>query len=291
MSKKTEDAPHEQHDAVAGVKSWLKKTGFPLQMRVTNTLAHLHKEDDEDSLVFVNQGAHYLDEEQQRWVESDVLVRVDGASDQRVPYTFAFSIECKNAPHPWVVLSASTHGRPTRRERTLSGVFPYGVVENEEKLDREQSLALHQNLSSISKLDMQLDCYRGISVTQAHTDVKNEQNAAYKAVRQSVDAARAFCSEESQEFRIDGRPFYVGVVPLVVTASPLMLAYTDASGSIDVEEIDCATIPYNHGASRTRSVSVHILSERYVSSLAEQLGPFCARVDSTNGSPTHTLTP
>ena len=232
----------DESDLMKGVRGWLNKQGYPLEMRVAEAFRtrgfsvarstyFLHADDPPREIDAIAVGT--IDDER-------FTSRPPGVEPSSIPVSerlvagadIMALIECKSAPptpaHPWIVF---TQDFAESRSRTL---FPMTDLAQRSILaiDAVNPAALFPMLREGST--------RGVAVVEAALgggkDTGKERkadgfNIAHAAVTKVATASRSMIKDVHE---LSGRLFRV-IVPVVVTTCPLVECWLD-NGAMRIEE-------------------------------------------------------
>jgi hypothetical protein len=224
------EEPDGDKPQIEWVRKELKKSGYPLEMRVAATMRAHRAYDARHSRPYVDPTTSLIR-------ETDV-VGLWVASPPRWVYVYLV-VECKSSPKPWVVFDdgEGLSDDPERRlEMAVSGEFP---APGRFLARVEDDNGLHKTLLAPSRI--------GTSVT-AITGQKpdaNTPNPAWSAVQAAVSAARGFQADIDTENPVGAtKETYVGVLtfPVVVTTGGLYRSWLDAGNELQVEAVDRAEV-------------------------------------------------
>lgn len=224
------------------MKSWLDKTGYPLELRVAREVENHQPRS-------VLQSHYYRDRIAGKAREIDVVASWARHNPAYWAWLYLV-IECKSKPAPWVIFDANRGETESLTDRW--GWMPHLVsvdslgdgpnVAPREKVrwsDREASLLKPSRV--------------GTNIVEAHRPV-NEPNGAWEAVLGAVSAAHGLLAEGPPPGTELGAPsFAVWAMPIVVTSGLLYRSFLKGT-ELEVQPIERGEVmvPSSHGSGLTR---------------------------------------
>lgn len=202
-----------QDKMLDGVRTWLEASGRGLELRTARAFRR-------NGAKRVAQSFLYIDPETQKQREGDVLAHYGWSGMQNVPCSLTAVVECKSGrDKPWVAFYDRSIARGSELEDWVA--FMHGPF-----------TGITQPLPDLWVGEPPFDERRvATHVAAAHTD--ESKNPANDAVRQVVSAARAQRAEYIQTQNTAKRGLVV--VPVVVTAAPLVKCELDSDGEVQLE--------------------------------------------------------
>jgi hypothetical protein len=186
----------------------------------------------------VNHARYYIDRDvggEQKMREIDVVAEVEpaeGATDAPSAMLY-IAVECKTTNRgPWALFLDAP---PSRTEANFLGHFPYYAYRA--VVDSACEAATPGSILA----PVQRPAYQVVDTGKPDLDRKQksdqDRNTAWDAVRQVLDAAAALRFEHRA--RLAGKTPGVGlIVPVIVTAAPLVAVWLDQTGDVEVEEVE-----------------------------------------------------
>jgi hypothetical protein len=220
-----EEAAEESEGGTVGrVRSWLKDTGYQLELR---TAAAFRAQG-----LATEAARYYVAEDSETLREIDVVAT---AWQSRTGLDAAFLevvhvVECKGAnEHPWVAFQGDE--RFARDEDVLSTL----------RVDRRGG-TLDQSTGEYSVASLRVDGLHRAPLlfwtellAYAITETGGKPGQAYNAVRQVLSAVDGYARDMVDETT---RPVVRVTVPIVVTAAPLVTCRLNDDGSILLAEVE-----------------------------------------------------
>jgi hypothetical protein len=207
------DSGEESNGALAGVRKWLKESGYPLEMRVAAQVRSACSQ--------VDQSRYYVDAETQKLREVDVLAQTYARSLN--PYVhLVFVFECKAAQTSWVAFLGDH--RFYRDDHEL--VESFDCESNQDSLTPRA-------LTSVYSCPV----LHSTEPTAYALQQQGKQNeGAFTAVTQvlsAMDGVRGDLTTGSAD-----KPLLRVMVPVLVTSGPLVTCALDANGEIDLHHAE-----------------------------------------------------
>ncbi|MCG8643359.1 MAG: hypothetical protein MI862_26770 [Desulfobacterales bacterium] len=191
------------------ILSWIKKTGFPLEME---TAAAFKKANFEVLQSFI-----YPDSQQNKGREIDVVAH---DPDWLGLIEISFVLECKSSKKPWVVLTS---------EDTLpyNRLLAFAISTKDAKNVMAKHLMNKEPLRDIIH-SLKANGYG------FHQALGNKKDEAYTAV---INLAKA-CTDITIERNVEGFPRIAFAFPVIVIDSPLFECLRTDRGEIEIKEVD-----------------------------------------------------
>lgn len=207
------------------VLGWLKKEGFPLEVRVGQACRS------QQWLTF--HGFPYTDPVEGKMRECDIFASRHSRAEGGMA-SVDLAIECKRSPDkPWVVFAEPV--------KTFDWLLPSMLATG-----KVSDLCLSLCLPSQEGLDfLRPKHWVGYAVTKAHAGAKDgDPSGAYSALRAAVAAAEALQLKCEERFHThpEGPPSVDITLPVVVIGAPLYLYTLNEANEERVEEIESARI-------------------------------------------------
>lgn len=198
-----------------GVRTWLEASGRGLELRTARAFR-------KHGAKPVAQSFLYVDPETQKQREGDVLANYGWSGMEDVPCTLTAVVECKSGrDKPWVAFYDRSFSRGAELANWVA--FAHGPF-----------TGITQPLTDLWVGEPPFDENRvATHVAAAHTD--ESKNPANDAVRQVMSAARAQRAEYIRTQNTAKRGLVV--VPVVVTAAPLVECALDSDGEVQLKSI------------------------------------------------------
>lgn len=223
------------------VNEWLRKQGYPLEMRVASALRK--------SGFSVRQSTYYLDPETGKSRETDIVC------SYLEPHGMAeihFVFECKGTAKPWILFTSED-------ALAFNRLFALGIFSD----NARASLA-----ANILKLPSSLPWFMkegrtGYAITQAFND---SEDSTFGAV---TTAIKGSLSLHSTPGRV--KPPLIFTFPLVVTSSPLFECYLDGEGNTVLNRITAGFLNFDARIPDFPGTCVRIFSESGLDQLVNEL--------------------
>lgn len=230
-----------------GVRTWLEASGRGLELRAARAFR-------KHGAKPVAQSFLYVDPETQKQREGDVLAHYGWSGMQNVPCTLTAVVECKSSRNkPWVAFYDRSIARGSELENWVA--FAHGPF-----------TGITQPLADLWVGQPPFNETRvATHVAAAHVDESN--NPANDAVRQVMSGARAQRAEYIRTQNAVKRALVV--VPVVVTAAPLVKCELDSEGEVQLESI--ASFVASGGWEGGQARRVFVLNESAVPEFSADL--------------------
>ena len=208
------------------VRSWLRESGYPLEMRTAATFR---------ANAFGTESArHYVAEDESTLREIDVVAtswKQTGGSNSWVELVIV--AECKSSrKHPWVAFLGDDSMSHDDDILWLMRVDAFGPLELDETTG---NLVGQPNRSMLKGLHHMPPLFSMDKWAYAITEAKDDSSNAYNAVRQVGSAVDGYARDAID--RGEG-PVLRVTVPVVVTSAPLVTCWLDEQGSEELAEVD-----------------------------------------------------
>jgi hypothetical protein len=217
------------------VRSWLKDSGYPLEMRTAAAFRAAGLE--------TEVSRYYVAEDGETLREIDVVaegVARTSASSGHPWLQVVFVVECKaSRAQPWVAFVGDQ--RFTRDEDALSTmrIDAFGPQDLDEATGVVRSrvdVSMVRGLHHAPLLYCTDRLAYGVTETGGTGGGKQQSQAnAYNAVRQVTSAVDGYARDSADK---TGRPVLRVTVPIVVTSAPLVTCRLDGRGSEVLEEVE-----------------------------------------------------
>jgi len=270
----------DESDVVKGVRGWLEKQGFPLEMRVASAF---------ESKGFAVEQSHYYVVGSDPPREMDVLawrsltdprfvwqpasaprspVREDPTRQNMLAFDAFVLVECKSGPadRPWIVFSSR------KGAASLNSILESYARTN---LAWRSILRIGEMYPDRLPLFAPRDRYGHSLVTASLGAGQKERKAddgydvAYSALKKIAEATESVIGEKLE--RITDRLFRL-VVPIIVTSSPVVECWLQ-DGSLQIEERgDVPTrfvTPTNYGSQNV--TLVHVVREASLNDFIDRI--------------------
>jgi hypothetical protein len=234
--------------------AWLKKQGYPLEMRVAAQLRS-------KTQLQVRQGWHYTDPDTAQSREMDIV------ATQSEVHGFAavhFVIECKAPNKPWVLFTSK------HTMENYNRLLAFGFT------SRDARHPLSNALTPLSEGDTravkELPWYWdenpvGYSLIQGF---EGNEDAPYAATLSAVKAA-LHCFVTSPEH--NSPPRFMVAFPIVVTSSPLFECFLRDDGEMELREIDRGFLFFQQRIGSTPHVQIAIVTEKGLGATHRRMHP------------------
>lgn len=209
-------------DQVKGIKGWLEKQGFPLEMTVARTLSN-------QGLGFV-QGWHYEDPDTSEAREIDILSRSFAYGTNTL--LLQAIIECKYSEQPMVGFTYVGQLRSPAEFWVPCNLLGRDVLNKlrGEKLVNELPIFSKQNTIAYALRQSNRD------------DIGKKKDTAFEAIMSVVKASFALSKLYTEKATTllsstgtEQRPAIFIGIPTIVLRAPLFICYLDQNGEIAVE--------------------------------------------------------
>ncbi len=209
-------------DQVKGIKGWLEKQGFPLEMAVARVLSR-------QGLEFM-QGWHYEDPDTNDTREIDILS--SSVAQGKNTLLIRAIIECKYSEQPMVGFTYNSQLRSPAESWVPCNPLGRSVLKKlrSKELINELPIFSQQNIIAYT-----------LRQTIRDEDNKKRKDSAFEAIMSVVKASYALSKwhEKVQTFSSTGGeeqipPIFIGI-PTIVLRAPLFICYLDQHGEIAVE--------------------------------------------------------
>lgn len=205
------------------VAAYLKKSGFPLEMRVAGEW--------EKAGFDVSQGVYYLDPETATARETDIVATKENLTNHAWLRFFAV-VECKSSREPWVLFPR--RGPPLKPRPRIQAISvgpltgPY--------------LSRISSRSDIAGLAVFMSEQRpAYGMVQARSDKPDQ---AYSALMSVSKSAAALLQELMSSSEVEESLELVW--PMIITEAPLFEAELSTSGDLNIEPIKRGTLMWRH---------------------------------------------
>lgn len=221
------------------VQTWIEEQGYPLEMRVANTLI--------ESGFEVRQSLFYIDPESDEAREIDVVGRSTEITDV---VDISFVIECKSTSKPWVLFTS---------ENTFVNYNQFFAYCLYSEAGRKRFC---RRSTSIQKLGDFLTWFdkkgrNGYAVTEAFTS--NVDNT-YKAIMSTLKASIALKTLGDKEQR---NPL-IFIFPIIVVDGCLFESYLNNNGKLVVEEIEKGFLHFPRKIGKVTGTTVYVFTLNYL---------------------------
>jgi hypothetical protein len=198
-------------DLLAQAKRWLVSQGFALEMRTASTFRRAG--------FTVLQAAHYLDREEGKFRETDVIATHPESSQRAAVHVVA---ECKASSHPWIILVSADLLRDRDRFQ-IAGVLSHEASEVMRKLPEGM-------LRVLPWIDTRDAC--GYAFRKA---LGGGRDDGYVAAM-SVCKAAQWAVHNHQGDRRELPPLSIAF-PVIVVDAPILECHLAADGDIEVNQV------------------------------------------------------
>lgn len=234
---------------LSGVRRWLDTSGRALELRVARTFRR-------EGAKPVSQTFRYLDPTTGVLREGDVLAEFGWKGRQEVPCSITAVVECKSSKQaPWVAFYDRQMARATQLEDWV--YFMHGPFQG-----------ITQPLPRIWVGHAPFDTQQvATHIVAAHAGDKSLDQAS-DAVRQVLSAAE---SERERYVTRQGRDPKRGLVvlPVIVTAAPLVKCRLDNDGEVELEQVESLVVTGHSNNGQVKRT--YVLNESQVCTFAHSL--------------------
>jgi hypothetical protein len=233
-------------DSKGLVINWLKKSGFPLEMRIA---AEWEKAD-----FAVSQGVYYIDPESDKARETDIIASKENVSSDAWLRFFCI-VECKSSHDPRVMFPRrGLPLEPAARIRHLA-------------VSRLSSPYLSRiaRRSDIAALPIFAETRRpAYGMVRTNSEKQDDAYAAVMTVSKATSVVLGQVSSESEDsFEL--------LWPLIVTEAPLFEAQLSATGDINVEQIERGTLVWRHPIARQGVAAIDVVRADAAATFIQQV--------------------
>jgi hypothetical protein len=224
----------KEKDIITKLREWLNTQGYPLEMRVAQEF--------QSSGFVVTQSQYYADPESSTQREIDVIARKEGEWADYFLLSIQFAISCKYATkRPWIVFSSDV--------RYSSGVLEGAFVPSTAGALFNKRLWVTSDYTSLKLLKAHVR--RGYNVTEGFTTGVDVPFQAVMSAMKYADSVAA--ATDLQKETVKGKQVvYASLVcPVVVISGKLFEAYLDLDRSLQVSEIQRASIRWGYPLSKS----------------------------------------
>jgi hypothetical protein len=224
----------KEQDIITKLRDWLSTQGYPLEMLVAQEF--------QSSGFTVTQAQYYADPESTKQREIDVIAGKEGEWSDYFLLSIQFAISCKNAAkRPWVVFSSHV--------KYSSGVLEGAFVPSTAGALFKKRLWGTTDYASLRLLKAPIR--RGYSVTEGFTTGVDVPFQAIMSAMKYADSVAA--ATDLQKETIGDKPVvYASLVcPVVIISGNLFEAYLDIDGSLQVSEVQRASIRWGYPLSKS----------------------------------------
>jgi hypothetical protein len=226
------------------VIKWLKKQGYPLEMRVASAMRQTG--------LWVRQSTHYIDLESSKSREIDVL------ATEREPYGIAeihFVIECKASNKPWILFTS-----PFTLDN-FNRLSAFGIFSKDARsalVDHFFSKSLDPSLKWMKK-----DGRVGYNLTPAFC---SGEDASYQAACSVIKASMSLLREP-----VGGCASLIFAFPVIVIGSPLFECFLDENGDTRVAQIKEGWLFFDDRIPGFWGTCIRIVSEAGLEQLSSEI--------------------
>jgi len=244
---------NNSEDLKPKLESWLKKEGYPLEMKVASAIRKYTNFD-------VRQGWHYQDPETKSSREIDVVAT---ASEVRGIAEINFVFECKGTKKPWVLFTSEDAAEGYHRLSAF-GIFSklsHSAISSAIFKDgHESKFEKAKNIPWFWK-----DERVGYSISQAF---EGNKDTPYVGTLSSVKASMWLQKNslwQSAEHRNHAISF-----PVVVTSSPLFECFIDKKGNHVLHPINHGFLFFSQHIEGFSHTCVSIVNESYIEDFVKE---------------------
>ena len=243
------------------VLEWLKKQGYPLELRVGRAFRA--------SGWDVHHARWYTDLESNKPREIDLYARLEeGESNPYKSATIALAIECKSSEKPWVVFTAAD---PVPVDRFIGSMVADGASSDALLVTDVQKIARPHLLNPAVQV--------GHGIVKALGENRSgDPTTPYAALRGVVGAAAALGREQEEVADMigDGVAMATLTLPLVVFDGVLYQYALDADKQELLTRLDWTTANISR-SDMASTVNVHIVTADYLDRWVASITPSAQR--------------
>ncbi|MDT7790795.1 MAG: hypothetical protein QOD59_231 [Mycobacterium sp.] len=224
----TEDDPL---DLAAKVRNSLRKSGYPLELRVVAVLEKANPKYSHHSRYFVDP-------------RTEKVREIDVVACWQVRNSFAYLVaECKSKPAPWVVFSSSL---VSDCPELLQLLYTWEFYDE----PRLQAVVEAPDFRADSTFLQAVQV--GTSIVEVKFGKEKDSDpyrndSAYDAVRAAMSAVEGFRNDVDEEAMRGLESVSVIALPVAVTSGSLFRGWLDDDGDIAIEETDLAFVTVRLG--------------------------------------------
>ncbi|MEV4151790.1 hypothetical protein AB0J48_02190 [Nocardia salmonicida] len=243
------------------VGTWLRKQGYPLEMRVARELR--------SAGMSADLGTYYTDIETGRSRETDVLAIAKSTRAASLGIVqVCLVIECKSGGKPWVLLSGNVEHELSPQVRGMSRLAaPEG-----DWLMKRTGMGLVTTDNSFPLLSGYGPIGHSLVRPFGGDDSNGnrEKDAAFAAMMSTAKAAIGVCHSLREQMKLIGAPSNAVVLPVLLVDAPLILFELDSSGEEKLSEIDRGTVVWHYDfGPQQRSSIITVVTPAVLPALAE----------------------
>lgn len=240
----------------AGVRKWLEKQGYPLEMTVAKVF--------QEARFRVSSSDYYKDADTATLREIDVTATLlTNLSNEGRKSTFlqvSCCVECKlSLGKPWLLFTAQGNSEDFFLSHAICSDSLQALL-----IRREQ---LRRNLNHLPPFSLKPTAY---GVTAAHSD---NLDIPYKAMQGAYKASLHHLRELDSMSTSD--EIHVGlVVPVIVIDGRLLQCSMASDGEIELEEVSSGTVHWKGGAYETNAPFIFVATKEGLHKFTKQLCDF-----------------
>lgn len=240
-------------DLAKEVEKWLKKSGYPLEMEVAQTL--------KNAGFSVVQSEYFEDNDTDKWRETDVVAYHENPSNGACKPIFATVIECKGDPSkPWVLFSAADN-------------YPTSLSVSRRATSNDGSRVLHalsvqEQIKDLTMFTLPARPAYGITCAFLDTDKKASQpDIAYRALQSVCKATNGLIKRLED---IEHQKLLPFAWPVIVINAPLFESYLNDDGKLEVSELSSGTLVWRNPLVNRHSL-IQIVTKKQLDQYANDL--------------------
>jgi hypothetical protein len=233
------------NDYEENIKTWLKKQGYPLEMRVAREFKRAG--------FMVEMATYYKDDEGNKFREIDIVAsRVGWADkDRKIFFDIHYTCECKHSEDkPWVLFRSNSEAKsPDENEIACKHATTAGHM---------ALLALSIDEVTKNNSLLRRGDRPGYGVTRA---LDGQSDIAYKAVMSAVKAASSLARQTDEEWNKESIRVIRIFFPLVVTTGRLFSCQLSEDPEISLDEITEGSFRFKNPEAGEQQSIIEIVTE------------------------------
>lgn len=258
--KRSGDQERKSVSNAEGVRSWLTRQGFPLEMEVASAFAS------EKFDVF--QSEIYEDPEEKKEREIDVVAGETVTVDERMLIEVRFVVECKLSANAWVLFSSEQRSA-VARTRSLSRLFVSSIRSPE--LIKALCDGVDEN-DPVASIPRRI----GYGLREAHTSGSGRDDCL------KACGSVAGYSAATNSMRYDSKPgpYWLDsiIVPIVVLDGPFFECWLGESAQLRIEPLTHGVIHWKRQTGSMRDIYIRVCHVRELDKLVRSCRQFVERL-------------
>ncbi len=241
----------------SNIKDWLKKQGYPLEMRVASAF--------QEQGFSITQSDYFRDPESDKYREIDVIASIGTFADEErhILFNISFVVECKNSNEkPWLLFQGLSEGLSIGTEIALRQANEPGRVAL-----LEMSLQEDMKTNELFKLPSRLS----YGITRAFGD---KADVPYEAVLATCKATNALAQrpEVWSENRISAGEIFF---PVVLVEGKLFECFLNTKNEINLLQTNRGTLIFRNPAVGSDRTVVDVITLDGLPGYLQQIEASC----------------